>query len=198
MGADLIAMTTHGGSPVTRWLMEAVTEHVLRLSPVPVLISRSQTQMHLQARVKKILVPVDGSELSESILPWVDTLARFHRAKILCFHVIPPQPGGVSAAYAILLRRLTDRMLYVSDLLKDRGIVASFGVGRGDPTLEILKKSSEGFDLIATTTRGLGGIKQWLLGSVAEKVIHGANVAVFVYKTARAAKRNEPELEMKR
>lgn len=192
-GCQLIAMTTRGGSDIARWFLGGVTEQVLRLSQVPVLVTRSQTVLSKQARVKKILVPLDGSVLAEEVLPWVEALASFHKAKVLFYHVMPLRQGGVTEEYARMLRTLTDRMLYRTDRLRDRGVVASFEVGQGDAAFEILKKSNDGFDLIATTTRGFGGFKRWIFGSVAQKVIHNANVPVFVFKQAKPSKRSAKE-----
>lgn len=192
---DAIAMTTRGGSPVLRWMMGGVTEQVMRLSHVPVLVTRSQTSLPQQARVKKILVPLDGSALSESILPWSESLARFHGAEIAFVHVMPKRDEWASPAYDKILDALTERMADHCAKLRERGVEAVFQTQSGDPALEILKRANRGANLIAMTTHGFGGFKRWLFGSVAEKVIHEARVPVLVYRAPSPAREALKELE---
>ena len=63
--------------------------------------------------------------------------------------------------------------------LRQKGLSARFKVREGDPA-EALLKHARPSDLIVMTTHGLGGLKRWLLGSVAEKVVHQAKVPVLI------------------
>jgi len=70
-------------------------------------------------------------------------------------------------------------------LLKELGqekLRGGFHVEQGDAAREILAHAGP-TDLIAMATHGRGGFKRWVLGSVAEKVIHAARGPVLVYKT---------------
>lgn len=192
-GCELIVMTTRGGSPVRRWTIGGTTERVMRQSSLPVLVVQSRMPLPKQGRVHRILVPVDGSALAESVLPWVERLAQFHRAKIVFFHVYPPLPAGLRAKHERSYEALRRRMTRTLAILRDRRIRAAFRVQQGDPGAELLDVSAD-FDVIAMTTHGYGGFKRWLLGSVAEKVIHGAEIPVFIYKQAAAVARREPLL----
>src|SRR5215469_13003349 len=75
----LIAMATHGRSGLDRWLLGSVAEKVLRGASNPTLVVRAKKEKNPaweMATLKRVVVPVDGSELSERILPHVEALAK--------------------------------------------------------------------------------------------------------------------------
>ena len=74
----LIAMATHGRSGLDRWLLGSVAEKVLRAAANPMLVVRAKEENPTweMATLKRIIVPLDGSELSERILPYVEGLAK--------------------------------------------------------------------------------------------------------------------------
>jgi len=84
VGADLIAMSTHGRSGISRWVFGSVADRVLRSARCPVLLVRSELrrersaerQAQLRTTHQRILVPLDGSELAEQVLPYVKALIR--------------------------------------------------------------------------------------------------------------------------
>jgi nucleotide-binding universal stress UspA family protein len=176
---DLVVMTTRGGSKIRRWLVGGVTEQVLRASPIPVLVVRSRTPLLRQARVSRILVPVDGSSLSLAVVPWAERLARHHKASIVFLRVVPHGLPASSPRYERAMAALHERVLLLRDRLQRKGVRSELHVETGDPADRILRARCE---LIAMTTHGYGGFKRWLMGSVAEKVVHEAIVPVFVYR----------------
>jgi nucleotide-binding universal stress UspA family protein len=75
----LIAMATHGRSGLDRWLLGSVAEKVLRAASNPTLVVRAKEEKNLawgMAALKSVLVPLDGSELAENVLPSVEELAK--------------------------------------------------------------------------------------------------------------------------
>jgi nucleotide-binding universal stress UspA family protein len=183
-GCDLVALTTRGGSPVARWVIGGTAEKLLRRSHVPVLLTQSHTAPPKQARVRRIVVPLDGSALAERILPWVRELARFHRARIQFLHVMPRRKPDFLVKFLSNCAALSKRVEAECANLKARNIRASLQVRRGDPADEILRAAAEPASMVAMTTHGLGGFDRFVYGSVAEKVIHSADTAVFVHKGA--------------
>jgi nucleotide-binding universal stress UspA family protein len=181
-GIDLIVMSTRGGSPVKRWMMGGVTEQVMRMSPVPVLPVWSHLSRPRQGHVRRLIVPLDGSKRAESIVWWAIRLAQILHAKLVFLHVYPngtEHPRGWNGeVYAGLSRKMTR----VAESLCRQGIPAEFRLQRGDAAERILNFADRN-DLILTTTHGYGGVKRWILGSVAEKLVHAASVPVLVYKT---------------
>ncbi|MBI3854152.1 MAG: universal stress protein, partial [Planctomycetes bacterium] len=112
---DLVAISSRGASKIARWLMGGITQQVVRRSQVPLLIVRARPAPGRDRHPRRILVPLDGSDVAESILPWSAQLARFHRAQALLLHVRHRTPGRIlhprqsSGDYSARLSRLCDR-----------------------------------------------------------------------------------------
>jgi len=175
----LILMTTRGASKVVRWLIGGVTEQVIRLSPIPVLVIRSQVLAGKEPCPRRLLVPQDGSPRARRVLAWAERLARFHGVPLEILHVEAPHPRGFRKTPS--RREASPKLAHWCSLLRRRGIDATYRLTRGDPASEILRDSLPS-DLLVMTTHGYGGLKHVLLGSVAEKVIHGSDAPVFIYK----------------
>lgn len=180
--SDLILMTTRGGSKVKRWVIGGVTEQVLRLSPIPVLPVQSRTRPARNNRVRRVIVPLDGSKLAEEVVPWAADLARLLKARLVFLHVYPPTHAGIRGQVRDNFEALRTRMVRQCQLLKKQGLKVRFVVRTDDPAEAILAHTGMN-DMIVTTTHGEGGFKRWIFGSVAEKLIHEARVPVLVYKT---------------
>ena len=183
-GCGLILMTTRGGSKIKRWAIGGVTEKVLRLSPIPVLVLRGRSNQG--GKIPRIIVPVDGSKLAETSVPWTLPLAKHFKAKIAFLHVYPAGPVGLRTWHQARFEAISRRMTQMCRDLQKKGHRATFHVESGDPADRILAYAGPD-DLILTTTHGAGGFKRWLFGSVAEKLIHEATVPVLVYKAAAHA-----------
>ena len=186
-GCDLILMTTREGSKVQRWIIGGVAEQVLRISPIPVLPVRSQTVLPKQGHVRRIIVPVDGSKLAEAVVPWAKKLALFLKARMIFLHVAAAGPNGMGFRAEENFDALRKRMVFLIARLKEQGVKATFKLQRGDAADRILNFADRN-DVVLTTTHGFGGFKRWVFGSVAEKLIHEAQIPVLVYKSLAQAK----------
>ena len=83
---DIIIMATHGRSGIKRWAIGSVADKVLRVSKVPVWLVRAtipEEIVHDKWQERMILVPLDGSELAESVLPHVEALAKQRGAELV-------------------------------------------------------------------------------------------------------------------
>ena len=103
-----IAMTTHGRSGVTRWILGSVAEKVLTATPVPLLLVRASAHHPAATRstpapdlalpiYRTIMVPLDGSALAEQALLLASMLARTTSAGLILMHASPP-PNDVVLA----------------------------------------------------------------------------------------------------
>jgi nucleotide-binding universal stress UspA family protein len=140
---------------------------------------------------KKILVPLDGSELSESALTHVVDITTDCRAlEVILMRIREPLDpnviGTLDAKIAVELdeayRDEASRYLdKVVATLKEKGISARTEILAGNPAEEIIKYSQKNnVDLIIMSTRGRSGISRWVFGSVAEKVIRNSTVPVLI------------------
>ncbi len=183
--ASLIAMATHGRSGFSRFVFGSVAEKVLRASDVPVLLVRSYKASGVGADrtpvqeipFKKILVPIDGSDKSLSILPHVKAFAKSVGASVLVLGVVEPTSEGKAGEGEPLVR------IAVKDLAQ-AGIPVDPVVRLGDPASEILDATKRhDVDLLAMSTHGRSGPSRWVMGSVTEKVLRSATVPMLVVRS---------------
>lgn len=201
--ATMIAMSTHGRSGVARWALGSVAEKVVRAGSVPVLLLRSFEDGKAvdagERRIAKILVPIDGSRASIDAVPAAIAFAKLFdsRAVVLTIEEIaginPPATFSGStverpAAAPAMPKDPTaeDLVRFASLSFAAEGIPTTLLRVSGEPAAEILHQSAtQDADLIAMTTHGRSGPARWVLGSVAEKVLRGADVPVLLVKSRR-------------
>lgn len=137
-----------------------------------------------------ILVPVDGSRLSERAIAAAEHLAGPGRRPIVLLHVVPPiNPGRAAridetSAYAALDRAYAKAWRYLERLqkrLKRRRRTVRTMVRSGQAADEILACArAEGVDVIAMSSHGRSGLQRVLLGSVAQAVVRNARLPVLL------------------
>ena len=192
--ADLIAMATHGRSGLSRLLLGSVAEAVERSSQVPVLLLRGQSAWKPWA-TGKILVPLDGSETAEAILPVVERLAGPRDLTVSLLEVVVPFP---SAAHAELASHADELMAFrhgeatryldkVAPPLRAKGLKVECAVKVGNAVDAITTLAAhERADLVAMVTHGRKGLGRLAFGSVAEGVLRTAAVPVLLLKAHEA------------
>jgi nucleotide-binding universal stress UspA family protein len=141
---------------------------------------------------ERVLIPLDGSELAEAILPFAEHVAGPLDAEVLLLQVVePPSPiaglgtGGIIGPDALFLRQVEAKR-YLDGLaarLQAKGLRVRTVLGLGTPASEIAATAkAERADLIAMTTHGRSGFKRAIFGSVAEEVLRGAAIPVLVIR----------------
>jgi len=205
-GSTLLAMSTHGRSGLSRWFMGSVAEKVLRTSEIPVLLFRSfrtgaggKTEPAAATEVpfRKILVPTDGSPASMSVLGPATKFAQLFDSEILVLHVetpmilpgmemgVVPLPLPTPSAEDPVPQKAVERF-------RQAGLRATPMTVLGEPAGEIVDQSyGAEVDLIAMATHGRTGFTRWLLGSVAERVLHHAGVPILLVRAEAPAKKEK-------
>jgi nucleotide-binding universal stress UspA family protein len=139
-------------------------------------------------KFQKILVPLDGSECAENVIPMVESLAKELKANIALLRVAYAYTfPGVDSTEAELkvVREAEEYLAEVEDRLKAKGLKTSSHVRYGNDAEEILDHAAQkDIDLIAMTTHGRSGVKRFLLGSVAEKVLRYSPKPIFLVRCA--------------
>ncbi len=181
--ANLIAMSTHGQSGVLRWVFGSVADKVLHGSPRPLLLvsSRPAGQRPSEVRIERILVPLDGSELSLSVLPYVEDVAKALGASLVLFNAVIPldiypaaemTPVRVGSIIDDLMAQAQSFLSTVEKECEGRGVKARSVATIGFPVDEIARVAMEvGAGLIALATHGRSGVNRWIMGSVADGVV---------------------------
>jgi nucleotide-binding universal stress UspA family protein len=88
---DLIILSSHGVSGLSRWNVSSVAQKVIFQADRPVMIVRAyhvESDDVTELSYERILVPVDGSLRAEHVLPYALHLARSHDARLMLAHVI--------------------------------------------------------------------------------------------------------------
>lgn len=133
---------------------------------------------------KKILVPLDGSTLAEGIIPRVEWLAKIHDAEVTLLRVAVAHtfPGMDPIQHQVaVVREAEEYLAQVQENLRSVGVKTQAVVRYGHEAQEIVEHTKDrDFDLIAMSTHGRTGISQFVLGSVASKVIHMATVPILL------------------
>tara|TARA_R110002072_G_scaffold79141_5_gene182908 strand:- start:262 stop:822 length:561 start_codon:yes stop_codon:yes gene_type:complete len=178
---------THGRGGPKRWIMGSVAERVLRHCSAPVLLGNANASPRTSREIKKILVPLDGSEHAASVLELVARLARSLGAEVVLFRAAWVDPTNNMLAYAreadALRAGLKAELEGLAEPLRRDGLTVTSRVALDYPAEAILKATElSGSDLIAMTTHGRSGLKRWLLGSVAEKVLRASPCPVLLVR----------------
>ena len=140
------------------------------------------------ARIRKILVPLDGSPGSESVLWTVGALARVQGATVSLLRVATTPPAVLTEERALAFAdRESDRIERGETVSLRRvagkleGVVVETSVRFGDPATEIVDEAeSAGADLIAMATHRRTGLARMLKSSVAERVERATTVPVIL------------------
>ena len=201
--AGLIAMSSRGTSSRGPRLLGNIADKVLRTTDKPVLLIRapvSKAALKEKRLIKRILVPLDGSEVGESAVPDAVALGKILGAELVFFHVVEPVPVrtsvGIDTYYIPLaeeeLGRAKDNALaYLENVAKSaktQGLnVFSTVADYGSPAECIINYAKDNaIDLIAISTHGRTGIGRWVFGSVTDKVLHAGDTAVLVVRAGAA------------
>jgi nucleotide-binding universal stress UspA family protein len=197
-GVDMIVMASHGRGAIGRAVFGSVADRVARTATVPVLILRTPTDdmPHDPVVVRRIVVPLDGSELAEEALPIAVTASRHLGAPIHIVRAVDPASSipfapGVLGPTPLVTSEVSDRIWREIEAearqsvsqavakVQREGVAVDGATLTGSPFFAISDASEPG-DLIVLTSHGRSGVGRWLLGSVAEKLVREAPAPVLL------------------
>ncbi|HEX8903508.1 MAG TPA: universal stress protein [Longimicrobiaceae bacterium] len=187
-GVDLIVLSRHGRGGVRRSWLGGVAEAVVRHSATPVLLVHSEGDAApAEPAIRRILVPLDGSPFSEAVIRPAMKIALSTGARVTLLRVVKPgyvpsflhaQPPAGPEAYLELLREA---------LPTELGAIETRVLTDPEPALAIVEEAEEnGYDLVAMATHGQGGPRSMLLGSTADRVLHGTRSPLLLFRPPHA------------
>lgn len=198
--ATLIAMATHGYSGLRRWALGSVTDEVVHTTTVPIFVIRPEAESagadkeSPQASLKRLLVALDGSELAKKALPIATRLATQTQGNLHLLRAVLP----IEAFYDDLQPVPVPKMQVEEDMQREREDAQEFLEQTAEPlrqsglTVESIVMSGKAedviieeanrleCDVIVMATHGYGGLERWLLGSVADKVLHATSLPLIL------------------
>ena len=138
---------------------------------------------------KKILVPLDGSPLAEAVLPHAQALAKSEGAEIVILRVpVVPNLEMLSRTPGLATQVIEDAEIETEEYLKaevtklsKEGAKVSSLIREG-PIPEMILKAADDVhaDVIAMSTHRRSGVQRWLMGSVADRVVHHSHIPVML------------------
>ena len=182
MPATLLLMSTHGRSGLEKIRQGSVTEQVLQHSPCPVFILHSSRAEPTDERddnlFKRILVPLDGTDVSASILSCVERFSRAHDSEVILFHdeMDSNSPDEERAAVKLALQEHSVK-------LANAGLKVSLDMSTyRRPIREILSRIDEmKIDLVSMASHGESGVRRALDESVTAEVIRHSSCPLLVW-----------------
>jgi nucleotide-binding universal stress UspA family protein len=190
LNADLLIMSTHGRSGISRFMLGSNASAVIQGLRRPVLLLRPQALAgDSLPRIRRVLVTLDGSSFAERVLPWMQQVSTATGAEVLLLAVPEvPEPalyGAMADAVDELraqaesnARRYLER---TAASLRDLGMHVQPLVEGSRPAMAILDVAErEQVDLIMLATHGRGGMDRLMLGSVADRVIHHSRCPILL------------------
>jgi nucleotide-binding universal stress UspA family protein len=194
---DLVVMTTHGRGGLARAWLGSVADALVRCSHAPILLLRpgdGAPDLTQPPQFKRILVPLDGSELSEQIVESALELGELTQTEYILLRVVEPFIIAVGYPPPIQTSRLdvklTQEQLAEAQRYVDRVAERLRAAGHRTQARALVAEQvavaimdearRQDADLIAMTTHGRSGLARLILGSVADKVLRGADVPLLL------------------
>ena len=183
-GYDLIVLPTHGRTGISRYLLGSVTEKVVRLSDIPVLTAKMQSESRLNFPYEEILLPIDGSPAATAAADHGLALAATLDASVTVLSVVDDTSLGPDLrsvlSEAELARPAREAVEAVAATAENYDLAAvDTHVEQGSPAEVISERiETDAVDAVVIGSSGRRGVDRILLGSVAEKTVRSATVPV--------------------
>ncbi len=198
IGADLVALCTHGGRGVRGLLFGRVAQQVLARGQVPVfLLPPSPRGREATFLCRRVLVPLDGTAASEGVLPAAEGLARAFEATLVLESVIPTLSTirGVRGATARLMPHMGaavldeeagDAAVYLGQIvarLENAGVAVEGVVERGEPVKVLADAAARhDTDLFAMATHARAGVAAIWEGSTAARLLEKSGTPLLLVR----------------
>jgi len=207
MDAPLIVLSTHGRTGFSRFWLGSIADAIVRLAQTPVLMLRHRgAAIGLEAlphQCANVLVPLDGSDLADTVLPHAASLARIFRAHLTLLRVVAPIPAPAALyamPFAVPPQQADDTLSVRIEAAQSYVDAIAARLRVDDPVLEVATDvrvaespapaileatASHSADTIAIATHGRG-MSRLVIASVADKLLRGGPEAVLVVRPERA------------
>jgi nucleotide-binding universal stress UspA family protein len=136
-------------------------------------------------KYKKMLVPLDGSELAEVIFTYAKELAGRLGVEVILLNVYSPDESELIPMRRAYVEHAAEIIRHQKKKVQlgEGAVVARGELAMGNPAEEILRYADEnGIDFILMATHGRSGINRWAMGSVAYRVLRASKVPVWLVR----------------
>jgi nucleotide-binding universal stress UspA family protein len=211
---DLVVISTHGASGLSRWNISSVTQKVINLIYLPLLVVRAYNQTNFEnvpVNYHRILLPIDSSRRAECSLSAGIALARgesrrylasgetSHHPRLILAAVIKPPEIPIPEPYPAKIEKLSEQLMQVSRLsvnnylqeMKERLPVdcESMVIENSSVSAAIqeLADQDEIVDLVVLCAHGYTGRSNWPYGTVTRNYLeHGTKTVLVIQDLPRS------------
>jgi nucleotide-binding universal stress UspA family protein len=156
----------------------------------------------MQGRYKKIVVPIDGSGLSQRAIPHAVDIARANQSEIILLHVFRPPAreyaniialAGQESQIDVVREQTKQYLIGLRTELRDEGIECRVQMIEGASAAHLIVDyiNGEEVDLVVMSTRGHTGLARMVFGSVANTVMQSVRVpCMLIYPDDETSENN--------
>ncbi|MFN8381712.1 MAG: universal stress protein [Anaerolineales bacterium] len=216
-GMKLIVLSSHGRNGLTQWGISSITQKIILSAQTSLLIVRAHQygayseKLSTNPLYQRILVPLDGSQRAENVLPIVTQLAHFHKSQVHLVHVVktpemarqmPPAPEDVHLTNQVIERNREEAANYLEQLRSRsylEGIDVHTHLITSDHTAVALHQfeEQERIDIVALNAHGYSGNHQWPYGSIVNNfILYGKVPLLIVQDLPLKQEQVQPELPL--
>ena len=214
-GMKLIILSSHGRHGLTQRGISSITQKIVLSAQTSLLIVRAHQyvghsdELTEAPAYRHILVPLDGSQRAENVLPTVTQLANFHKSQIHLVQVVqtpemarqmPPVREDIELSNRVVERNREEAERYLEQL-KSRsyleGIAIQTHLVASDNAAAALHQlvEQEQIDLVVLSAHGYSGNHQWPYGSMVNNFIsYGKTSLLIVQDLPSRQEPTSPEL----
>jgi nucleotide-binding universal stress UspA family protein len=199
---NLIVMASHGRSGIKPWSLGSTVDKVLHKVNVPLLIIRATekpVKQNTLSLFQRILAPMDGTEICETVLPYLVELIKKVKSEITLLQVLASGKhvhtiGGIDFVYfkdhdiSSTKTRAQEYFNRTIGTLEGPLTAKKYEIKFGDPAEEIVKCAKEiNSQVIALSTHGHTSIERWAYGSVTYKVLQTSKQSILLIPQANSS-----------
>ena len=211
-GMKLIVLSSHGRNGLTQWGISSITQKIILSAQTSLLIIRahqygvysgesSETPVY-----QRIMVPLDGSQRAENVIPIVTQLAQFHKSQIHLVQVVqtpemarqlPPAREDIDLSNRVVVRNREEAGRYLEQV-KSRsyleGITVHTHLITSDNAAVALHQleEQEHINMVALSAHGYSGNHQWPYGSMVNNFIMYGKVPLLIVQDLPAKQELPP------
>ena len=213
----LIILSSHGRNGLTQWGISSISQKIILSTQTSLLIVRAHQygvhsgELSETLIYQRILVPLDGSQRAENVLPIVTQLAQFHKSQIHLVQVIqtpemarqmPPAPEDIDLSNRVVTRNRDEGERYLEQL-KSRSYLEGIAVqthlitsNNAAVALHQLGEQEQ-FDMVALSAHGYSGNHQWPYGNMVNNfIMYGKAPLLIVQDLPAKQESTSPDVQL--
>jgi len=178
---NLIVLSSHGRSGLSGWNVSSVVQKIILRAYTSMMIVRAYQPIKsdpIDLKYRRLMVPVDGSQRAETVLPVASSLAAFYEADLFVVHVVrrpemprrrtPLTPEDIGLAERLTERNKNEASKYLEEIRSrvPANVQTRLEISnRVNATLHEIAKQ-EDIDMVLLSAHGYSGESKWPYGSV--------------------------------